>query len=191
MDTDESKKDVIHSQTKHSAQVVHLSCLWAQDLCHIGCLHLPGILSTLRLFYRGKTDPKFLADASFLCDEAPVTFAKLRNMIKRTSCTVGDTTLVIFACVQSTVVDTSFKMSALHNNPEKLAYLFNNHKNCKDEVKSEFEAGSISVYSTFFLNSFVPITSGELCWRCTQKCSKIVIKTVWCNINWNGLHNFL
>ena len=84
-------------------------------------------------------------------------------MIKRTSCTVGDTTLVIFACVQSTVVDTSFKMSALHNNPEKLAYLFNNHKNCKDEVKSEFEAGSISVYSTFFLNSFVPITSGELC----------------------------
>jgi len=48
VDTDESKEGVIHSQTEHTAQVVHLSGLWSQDLCHIGCLHFPGILSTLR-----------------------------------------------------------------------------------------------------------------------------------------------
>jgi len=118
--------------------------------CHIGCLHLPGILSTLRLFCRGKTDPNFPADASFLCDKAPVTFTTLRNVIKHTSCTVRHTTLVISACVQSTVVDTTFKMSALNNNPGKLAYLLHKHKNCEAERKSEFDTGSVSVFSTFF-----------------------------------------
>jgi len=123
--------------------------------CHIGHLHLPGILSTLRLFCREKTDPNFLADASFLRDEAPVTFTMLRNKIKHTSCAVRHTTLVISACVQSSVVDTSFKMSALNNDPGKLAYLLHNHKNCEDEGKSEFDTGSVSAFSnSFFLCSY-------------------------------------
>jgi len=71
-------------------------------------------------------------------------------MIKHTSCTVRHTTLVISACVQSTVVDTSFKMSALSNNPGKLACLFHNHKNCEAEGKCEFDTRSVSVFSIFF-----------------------------------------
>jgi hypothetical protein len=108
--------------------------------------------------YRGKTDPKFLADAGFLCDEAPVTVAMLRNTMKCTSCTLGHTTLVISACVQSSVIDTSFKMYALHNNPGKLACSFNNIKNINDEGKSELDTKSVSVFSTiFFSKCFLPI----------------------------------
>jgi hypothetical protein len=67
----------------------------------------------------------------------------LRNTIKHIPFTVGHTTLVISAYVQRTAVDTSFKMSALSNNPGKLAHLFHNHKKCEADGKSEFDTGSV------------------------------------------------
>jgi hypothetical protein len=72
-------------------------------------------------------------------------------------CTNIKSTLVISACVQSTVAGASFKMSALSKNPGKLNHLFHNQKNCEAEEKSEFDMASVSVFSTIFKNFLVPI----------------------------------